>query len=248
MESINGKNTLGLFLLGLTLAFGIIFGAYFISAALKKIKLNNGTITVKGYAEKKITSDFAKWECELSIPQSELKEAYEKLVKDRQRLIDFLVGQGIKHEDIKFSPVNMQALYKINNEGYTLHEIEGYKLSQNLSVTSNDVQKIGKIATDVTQLLQEGIHLYSAYPQYHYLKLDELKIAMLGEAAKDAKNRATQLAFNSGSKVGELRSAQQGVFQITPAYSNTCSDYGECDISSVEKTIKAIVTMEYGIE
>lgn len=247
MENTNGKCNLGLFLLGLTLGLGIIFGAYFISSALKKIKLN-GTITVKGYAEKKITSDFVNWSCELKIPRDELKEAYARLVKDRQRLIDYLVDQGIDKDGVLPSPVSMQPIYKLNAEGHSTLEIEGYELSQYFAVSSHDIDLMSRVASEISQLLEEDIHLYSSYPQYHYLKLDELKIAMLGEAARDAKNRAEQLASNSGSRVGALRSAQQGVFQITPAHSNTCSDYGECDISSVEKAIKSIVTMEYAIE
>lgn len=249
MNNTNGKYSLGLFLLGLMLALGMIFGAYFISSALLNIKLKNGTIAVKGYAEKKITSDFVTWGCELNIlPQNTLKEAYVHIEKDRQKLIDYLASQGIAHDTIYWSPLSMRTIYKENQEGHATNEVEGYSLSQEFSMQTKDIELISRVATDITQLLLEDIHLYSMRPQYYYLKLDELKVAMLAEAAKDAKTRAEQLVSNSGSRLGTLRSAHQGVFQITPALSNTCSDYGECDTSSREKAIKAIVTMEYGIE
>jgi hypothetical protein len=95
--------------------------------------------------------------------------------------------------------------------------------------------------------MREGIRYESRAPEYFYTKLDDLKIQMLGEAAKDARNRAEQLVSASGAKVGPLRSAQQGVFQITPPHSTDTSDYGVLDTSTVEKSIKAVVTMEYGI-
>ena len=81
------------------------------------------------------------------------------------------------------------------------------------------------------------------------MKIEELKINMQGEAAKDARLRAEELVSkSSGSKIGPLRSAQQGVFQITPAFSTSTSDYGEFDTSSIAKRIKAVVTMEYAID
>ena len=249
MDYTQGKYSLGLFLLGLTLALGMIFAAYFISSAMQKIKLQNGTITVKGYAEKKIISDFVKWSCELNIlPQNTLKEAYVSFEEDRQKIWDYLASEGIEKDTLSMSSIYANTVYKKNDEGNFTNEVEGYSLSQDFYLSSYDLSKISQVSIDITQLLQEGVHIFSRPPEYFYLKLDEMKVAMLGEAAKDARTRAEQLASNSGSKVGGLRSAQQGVFQITAAYSTSCSDYGECDTSSINKSIKAIVTMEYGIE
>lgn len=248
MENKYDKCNLGLFLLGLTLALGMILGAYFVSTALLKIKLNNGTITVKGYAEKAIKSDFVKWGFALNIPQNTLKDAYLKLEKDREKIFNYLESHHIDRSLIQSSPVVMNTIYKLTDNGSHTNTVEGYTLLQDFSIATQDVEQIRRLASDITELLQDDIHLTSWQPQYYYMKLDELKITMLGESAKDAKMRAEKLASHSGSKVGVLKSAQQGVFQITPAYSNQCSDYGECDTSSVEKTIKAIVTMEYNID
>jgi hypothetical protein len=60
--------------------------------------------------------------------------------------------------------------------------------------------------------------------------------------------RAEELAKNSGSEVGTLKYASQGVFQITPVNSTDVSDYGIYDTSTVDKSIKAVVTIEYSIK
>jgi hypothetical protein len=60
--------------------------------------------------------------------------------------------------------------------------------------------------------------------------------------------RAEELAKNSGSEVGTLKYASQGVFQITPVHSTDVSDYGIYDTSTIEKSIKAVVTIEYSIK
>src|SRR4029077_8073817 len=97
-------------------------------------------------------------------------------------------------------------------------------------------------------LIQDGIAFTSNAPEYYFTKLDDLKIQMLGQATKDARERAEQLAVNSRSKVGALRSASQGVFQITPPFSTEVSNTGQSDTTSIDKSIKALVTVEYAIE
>jgi hypothetical protein len=68
---------------------------------------------------------------------------------------------------------------------------------------------------------------------------------MLGEAAQDAQRRAEQIAGKSGRKIGSLRSASQGVFQITSVYQTETSDEGAFDTGSREKSMKAVVTAEF---
>jgi len=115
-------------------------------------------------------------------------------------------------------------------------------------VTSKNVNLVKDISNDVTVLLQEGIEIFYSPPEFFYTKLNDLKIRMLGEATKDAKVRAEAMAKNSDSEIGKLKSARQGVFQITPVNSVDVSDYGEYDLSSIEKSIKAVVTVAFTIK
>lgn len=45
-----------------------------------------------------------------------------------------------------------------------------------------------------------------------------------------------------------MSNARINLFQITPVYSTDVSDEGMSDTSSIEKMIKAVVTLEYAIE
>ncbi|MPN37755.1 hypothetical protein SDC9_185276 [bioreactor metagenome] len=98
------------------------------------------------------------------------------------------------------------------------------------------------------ELLPEGIGISSFEPQYSYSKLNEIKVNMLSEATKDAKKRAEKIAASNGNKIGNIISANQGVFQITAPFSNEINDYGINDVSSINKTIKSVVTVEYLIK
>ncbi|ROL61326.1 SIMPL domain-containing protein [Bacteroidetes/Chlorobi group bacterium ChocPot_Mid] len=244
----NEANTGGLFMFGLFLAIGLIVSALFISGALKEMKSGSQTIEVKGYAERTIVSDLGVWHCNIRTRSENMVTAYNKLKSDIQTAKDYLLSKGVKSEEITISSVNSQKIFKVNDEGNYTNIIIGYELDQNIKVSSKNIKLIQILANEATSLIEKGIEIFSEPPQFFYTKLNDLKVKMLGEATKDARERAEQLATNSGSKVGKLKSAKQGVFQITPVNSVDVSDYGEYDLSTIEKSVKAVVTVEFSIE
>lgn len=232
----------------LLIAASIIFSTFLVTNTIKQIKFGQGTIYVKGCAEQEIQSDFVTWQGTINATANSQIEAYKKLEKDLELLRQYLENQEVDLNRVEFSSINTSIIYQRNDQGHTTNKIEGYELSQTFSIASSNIPLIAKVSQGITTLIKDGLSIVSFAPQYFYLKIDELKISMLGEAARDARMRAEELVSNNGSHVGMLRSAQQGVFQITPAFSASVSDYGEFDTSSIGKRIKAVVTMEYAIE
>lgn len=232
----------------LAIALAIIVATCLASNAVKEIKVKNGTIYVKGSAEEEIQSDVGLWRGMVSASNETLVGAYEKIETDLERLHQFLQAQKVDLAEVSFSPITTTTIYERNEQGHQTNTIERYTVTIDFSLTSSNIPQIESLAQRTTALIKEGVQITSYCPQYYYSKIDELKVAMLGKAALDARKRAEELVVSSGSKVGTLRSAHQGVFQITPAYSTTVSDYGEYDTNSITKKIKAIVTMEYAID
>ena len=245
----NNKNYswLGLLLLGVFLCAGIIIGTFIISKTVEQVKFQNQRITVKGYAERTITSDIASWRGQITTRSTELVTAYDNLQADLNKVLSYLEQKGISRDDMDIASVITSIQYKRTANGMTTNIVEGYNLVQPLSITSSNIEQIAEIANEITVLIQQGVEFDSFPPQYFYTKLDDMKIELLGEATKNAYMRAEQLAENSGSKVGSLKYASQGVFQITPVYSTQVSDYGTYDTSTIEKSVKAVVTIEYSI-
>ncbi len=238
---------LGLFLLGALLSTGIIIATLVISKTVERVKFQNQRIQVKGFAERAITSDIAVWSGQITTRSPELVTAYDNLQADLEKVLAYLQQKGIRKEDVSIPSVITTIQYKRTEQGMTTNIVEGYNLVQTVSITSPNIEQIAEIANEVTVLIKEGIEFDSFSPQYFYTKLDNMKIELLGEATKNAGMRAKQLAENSGSKVGSLKYASQGVFQITPVYSTQVSDYGTYDTTTIEKSVKAVVTMEYSI-
>jgi hypothetical protein len=72
---------------------------------------------------------------------------------------------------------------------------------------------------------------------------------MIASATEDARLRAEKISINSGSKIGKLKNARMGVFQIIAQNSN--EDYswgGSYNTSSKMKTATITMKLEFGIK
>jgi hypothetical protein len=107
---------------------------------------------------------------------------------------------------------------------------------------------IDRLSREASELINQGIDFNSNPPEFLYTKIADLKVEMIGLASQDAKIRAEQMAKSTGNEVGEVRSSKMGVIQINAKNSTDVSDYGINDTSSLEKTIRAVVSMSFSIE
>ncbi len=233
--------------LGLTLGLSLVCSTFIGSQAMLTIKREHQTIQVKGFAEKKFTSNFATWSGTFTTRAPTLLQTYRKLETDREFVIAYLHQLNVPKEGWEISPATTHPIYSLDQKGRSTNHIEAYSLSQDIQVGSKDINLIEKVANNSGDLLNKGVEFSAYRPQYFYTNFEELKVSMLGQATEDARRRAEELAQGSGSSIGPLRHARQGVFQITPAHSTEISDYGRNDTSSREKAIKAVVTISYAI-
>jgi hypothetical protein len=121
-------------------------------------------------------------------------------------------------------------------------------VSQEVEIESKDVERVRDISLESTELIEQGVQFESLEPEYLYTKLDELKVEMLAKATENAKLRAENMARSAGNRIGFMRSAKMGVFQITPANSTDVSDSGVNDTSSLDKKVTAVVSVTFAIE
>jgi hypothetical protein len=238
---------------GLLLALGVAVGAWILGWHFTEAKrIDNAyrnSIEVKGYAQKNIESDLGEWMSLLKARSSDLSMAYNMLNSYKEKTISFLKSKGVNEKDIKVSSVYTREIYQQKPNGYgETNNLEAYELSMNISFQSKDLDKVEEISLKSSELIEQGVNINSFAPQYFYTKLEDLKLEMLAKASKNAFERATKLAGNTGSKVGALQSASQGVFQITARNSTEVTDYGTFDTQSRLKTIKAVITANFSVE
>ena len=230
------------------IGISLIFCTLVAGNVVMQTKASDKAIRVKGYAEKHITSDFGIWHGQLTVRAPQLPQAYLGVERDIAKVTAWLMEKGVTSNRFSLSAVAIEAQHKRDSAGHETSEIESYALQQSVSVRLPDVALVDAISKGISALIKDGVELTSGTPEYYFTGLEGLKIEMLGEATKDAGRRARTIIGNTGTKMGRLRSAQQGVFQITPVYSTEVSGYGELDTSAIEKTIKAVVDAEFSVE
>ncbi len=237
----------GLYFLGLCLGIGLVFSSIILARAFLETRMQ--TISVKGVAEQTVTSDLGVWEPGVTVDAKTLPEAFAKLQADMDKLQAYLKANGVDEKSIQAQPVIKSNVMQMTASGMESGIIDSYRLSQNLLIQSGDVSMLDKLQRQVNSLYADGVNLNSYSPRYMYTQLENLKVGMLSEATQNAMQRAQEMASNTGNRIGSIRNARQGVFQITnPANSNDVSDYGYSDTSSIEKRVRAIVSIDFGIK
>ena len=241
----NNSEGLGAIFIGIIVfSVAFIISAILVSNSISSLR-SDRTITVKGYAEMNITSDFATWTGNITTHAVTLADGYVKMQKYKARVERYLLANGFSKDSIEFQTLGSSENYEYFQGAVSRRT---YRFHQNFTISSYDVNKIKNVSNQITELIGEGIEINSWAPQYTYTKLNDLKGAMLRAATQDAKTRAEEIAKSGGNKIGSILSASQGIFQITAPNSNEISDYGINDMTSIEKTIKSVVTVRYSIK
>ena len=248
MESGRVLRNSQIIILGVCIAVATILSSMILSrASLRIMQFNKEVITVTGSAQQPIRSDYATWQISFGRRQTNLAAAYRSLKEDMNAVRAYLVSKGVSKSELEVSQVFTTTLFTKTSEGYDTHTIEGYNVSQRIYVRSHDVDKVTRLSRECTELIEKGVAVSSQAPEYFYTKLDELKIEMLAHATRNAKERAHNMARAAGNRIGVLRSAKMGVFQITAPNSTDVSDYGMNDTSSLDKKVMAVVSATFAI-
>ncbi|MBR1908579.1 SIMPL domain-containing protein [bacterium] len=232
-------------ILGISIAIGIIFAAIVSTANLSK-----DNISVTGSAYEIVKSDSANWTFTIKSKAATRAQAYKIIKSQIPTVKQYLTTKGFKEEQIEIKPVESYETYKTNpSNGYATNVIDYYNYTQPIKVSTDDVEKLKDLTISYQELTDKGINISSyEQPQYHYSELADLKIKLLQSATTDARNRAKSMLKSNHNRLGKIRSAKMGVFQITPVDSNDVSDSGYNDLSSIEKKVTAVANVTFAIK
>jgi hypothetical protein len=209
-------------------------------------------VSVVGLAEVDFNSDLIVWDGSFSRRSQGLKEAYAALKEDESLIRGYLREKGIADSAMIFSSVDIlkdYANFYDQNGNLAGNQFKGYVLTQHVKIESMDIGKVEKLSREVTGLIEKGVEFNSAAPLYFYTKLADLKMNLLAKASEDAKTRAETIARSSGARLGSVRKATMGIFQITGKNKNENYSYGGAfNTTDKFKTASVTVRMEYQLE
>jgi uncharacterized protein len=229
------------------LSVALVISSFIGASAIRKLKPPTDALSVTGSAKRPISSDYIIWRVSISSQQPTPQAAYQELKTRTERVQKYLQEKQVPNDVVKLNSIDTSTVPEVIN-GRETGKTLAYRLNQRFEIRSNDVDRISKLSQQSTELINEGIPLVSEPPEYLYTQLAKLRIEMVAEATKDAKEGAEAIARSTGSKIGSVQSAQTGVFQITSRNSTEVSNSGIYDTSSVEKDITAVVSVKFAME
>jgi hypothetical protein len=205
-------------------------------------------ITVKGSARTRVRSDLASWSITVRGEAKDLAGAFEQVETGVRKVVAYLRERGFEAAELRLGSIDTTTHYVKDREGRDTREVSAISLERTIAVTTPHVDRVHESAPDVTRLLGDGVRLTSSSPAYYYTKAADLKVAILGDASRDARTRADEIASKAGCRVGEVRRAQMGVIQIVQPNSTEVSSYGAYDTSTRDKDVFVVVSVTFGVE
>lgn len=226
----------------LILAAGIAIMGNALSNGIIEYKDMDRTVTVKGLSEREVMADKVTWSLMYKELGNDPSQIYDLLEQKNNKVVAFLKSSGIKSQDISINPpvITDRQADNYGNEIMTYR----YKATSVITVTSNEVEKVRKLLTKQSQLMKQGIALVSnEYGNtnsviYEYTGLNKIKPEMIKEATENARATAQKFADDSDSRLGKIRTAQQGQFSITNRDDNTPHIKNIRVVSTIEYTLK----------
>jgi len=254
-EAAQGKPS-GMMWLGLSLAVGLVVGGWVLGSEIKAIRLGDRYASVRGLAERSVKSDLAVWPLDYKEAGDDLPSLYSKTEADRKTILRFLTQRGIESSEIELGIVRVVDT-QANEFGSGNRAPHRYIVEQQITVMTSRVDQVAAAAQQTMSLVQEGVVLNAGDGKglaYRFTGLNAIKPDMITEATKNARAAAERFALDSGSRVGSIRQASQGVFSILPAKPGDVGEsdgggcYGSGADSSLMKMVRVVTTVDYYLQ
>ena len=248
----DNQNSLPLIIFGIILAIGLIVAAFVLGTQFKNLK-QSGTITVKGLAEAPYKANLAQIQMGVSAWGQDYAGALANGKNDFKALQQFVASKGFSISSQNVTPISVEPYNEdyVDEQGQTRTRQNGYKATQTLSISSQELNKITNMLAQVQNYRISHESVTFEKPQYLLNDLEKIKHDLIAKATDDANKRAEEFAKTGHAKVGVMRSASQGSFNILDAHNpdSDDSDYGGTyDKDGVDKLVRLVVTIDYAIE
>jgi len=240
-------------LLGALLALGMIVGGMLLGMKVRDFKRADRYVEVKGLVERTVKSDSATWPISFSETGNSLPDVFAASQKDKSAVLAFLSAQGFSGANVAVGSISVT---DNSTTGVDTTHIAKFVVQQTITVQSTDVDKVAAANAKTADLIGAGVVISSAGTgsgvTYSFNGLNALKPDMITEATKNARSSADRFAADSGSQVGSIRSANQGVFSISSANGGSSTgDDATADPNgdaSIMKKVRVVATIDYYLQ
>lgn len=221
------------------LAVGLLALGLCIRGGLKSFNDSQRIVEVRGLSEREVPADQVTWPISFKLTGNELPAVYAQVSSTNNVIVEFLRANSIAEKDISVSApqVNDLSADRYNSQPIPFN----YSVTSVVTVSSSQVDKVRQLINRQGELLQKGIPISTDYSNpitYKFTGLNSIKPEMIAEATKNAREAAEKFANDSESKIGKIKEARQGQFEV-----NDRDNY-----TPYIKTVRVVTKLVYYLE
>ena len=222
------------------LSAGIVLAALVLGimmiCTVKTFKSYDDTVRVRGLCEREVPANRVVMRISYSFQDNDFIALKNNIDEVNKTIVSILKKSGFADDEIKYGMADYTDrygnYYSDNNVRYR------YYANQHINVFTSKVDSVEDIKSLLeTELLKQNV-IVNIYNSYEYNGLNEIKPSMIAESLENAREAADEFAKNSHSKIGKMRTASQGYFEVENLDENTPQIKKIRVVTSVEYYLK----------
>lgn len=221
-------------IVALIIAGGLAAAGWLSAQGLARFRTADRFVTVKGLAERYVDADLVVWPLQHAVVGNDLAVVQALVDTNTASIRRFFTDAGFGPEEIVVSPPRLEdrAAYAWGEQ----QPRDRYRYGNTVTLRTARVAEALDALRRTGELVAAGVLLAEGgFPQFEYTRLNDIKPELIAEATANARAAAEQFALDSGARVGGIRSANQGVIDITDR------DQGSPQV----KKVRVVTTVEY---
>ena len=223
-------------------SLSLVGSGYLLGDGLRRAKVAERSVTVRGVSERDVTADLATWTISFSEEGPELGAVNQRVEQQSAAVRGFFQRAGFKPAELSDSGVSFGRERLHYNDRPPENRVT---VRRSIELRTADVLKARAAHERMAELLRQGVELDGSNLNFSYTKLNELKPVMIAEATKRARESAEQFAKDSGAGVGSIKSASQGYFSVGPR-DGSGEENGDGSGSPFQK-VRVVTTIDYDL-
>jgi hypothetical protein len=237
-----GDNRNILLIAAVIMAIGIVLGGYLLGDGMRRARLADRAVTMRGLAERNVTADLATWTITFTAQGEELGAVQSESDRDAQTVANFFRQAGFPAEAVTDAGGSVNQYYD-SNQGRN-----SVTVNRRVQLRTNDVMRARAAYARQFELIRNGVAIQEGSAmQYSFTRLNDVKPEMIAQATQNARQGAEQFARDSGTAVGGIRSATQGYFSIG-ARDGDVSEEGSGGNDSPFQKVRVVTTIEFYLD
>lgn len=222
-------------------SFGLVASGYLLGDGLRRAKMAERSVSVRGVAERDVTADLATWNIQFADEGAELGPVQASVDAKSRAVRAFFARAGFTPQEVEDTGISASQSYDKDRKESVV------TVSRSLQLRSRNVMRVRAAFARQADLIREGVPLASSDVSYNFTALGALKPAMIAEANQAARRNAEQFAHDSGADVGRIKSASQGYFAVGPRDGDSDSEGGSSGSGSPFQKVRVVTTIDYDL-